>query len=409
MFGSGSIVILAISLAFAFASPILDKKNALMQLHTVDPEITMSPTELIEHWGYPSEMYNVTTEDGYILSVYRIPHGRNETGTPSKKKPVVFFQHGLEGSCTNWLENLPQQSAAYIFADAGFDVWLGNFRGNTYSKTHATLSNKDHAYWQFSWDEMAQYDLPAMINRALEVTGADSLYYVGHSMGTMTAFAKLSEDQVFAKKIKQLHALGPIHTLNNIRGRMKYEAKLTKYLQNIASWFGIDQYLPNSRFTNLIAEYICTNPIGDIFCTHYILQISGPDTHQLNTTRMPVYFGHNPAGTSVQNMAHFGQMVNNGKFQMYDYGSVDNMKHYKQKTPPLYDVTKMETPTALYWGAQDYLADPTDVAALVPLIKNKIATVYLQDFNHMDFIWGLRAPSEIYQLILNSMLTDFDA
>lgn len=78
---------------------------------------------------------------------------------------------------------------------------MGNFRGTTYSNTHTTLSNKDHAYWQFSWDEMGQYDLPAMLYLTLNITGAETLYYVGHSMGTMTAFAKFSQDQTLAKRV----------------------------------------------------------------------------------------------------------------------------------------------------------------------------------------------------------------
>jgi lysosomal acid lipase/cholesteryl ester hydrolase len=35
-----------------------------------------------------------------------------------------------------------------------------------------------------SWDEMGTYDLPAMLNKALEVSGQQRLFYIGHSMGT---------------------------------------------------------------------------------------------------------------------------------------------------------------------------------------------------------------------------------
>jgi lysosomal acid lipase/cholesteryl ester hydrolase len=53
----------------------------------------------------------------------------------------------------------------------------------------------------FSVDEMSIYDLSAMINTALEVSGQESLYYVGHSQGTQIMFARLATDPAFGKKV----------------------------------------------------------------------------------------------------------------------------------------------------------------------------------------------------------------
>ena len=139
------------------------------------------------------------------------------------------------------LSTVPSHLTAYIMADSGYDVWLGNARGNAYSRNHTTLNpdGKDGKFWDFrcvcvcvcvtrvatfllplllihqplwgvwkfsltdvsyiihrnnlcysslqcflcSWDEMGQYDVPAMIDYMLNKTSHTKLYYIGHSMG----------------------------------------------------------------------------------------------------------------------------------------------------------------------------------------------------------------------------------
>lgn len=176
----------------------------------------------------------MTTDDGYILPLYRIPQGKDEVPS-GQPKPVVYLQHGLENTAADWVINLPSESAGFIFADAGFDVWIGNFRGTTYSMRHTTLSPKDHKFWEFSWDEMAKYDLPALINKALEISGASQVYYVAHSMGTMTGFAQFSNDQELAKKIKHFYAMGPVLNMRHVQGPVRFAAPFTKSLSYVAS------------------------------------------------------------------------------------------------------------------------------------------------------------------------------
>jgi hypothetical protein len=39
---------------------------------------------------------------------------------------------------------------AYVLADAGYDVWLGNSRGNSYGVKHVNMTAANPKFWDFS-------------------------------------------------------------------------------------------------------------------------------------------------------------------------------------------------------------------------------------------------------------------
>ena len=72
----------------------------------------------------PSEIDNnvtflqVVTEDGYILTVHRIPQY-------SGHSPPVFLQHGLMSSSADWVLTGPHHALAFLLSDAGNDLTIG--------------------------------------------------------------------------------------------------------------------------------------------------------------------------------------------------------------------------------------------------------------------------------------------
>ena len=140
--------------------------------------------DLVRAAGLRGSQHRVVTADGYLLTVHRV---QSEQRPAARARPVVFLQHGLLCSSADWVIGDRSRAFAFLLADAGFDVWLGNFRGNVYSRQHVRLDPDTEEFWQFSWDQMGEFDLPAMLSFVSAATKVDRLVYVGHSMGT-TAF-----------------------------------------------------------------------------------------------------------------------------------------------------------------------------------------------------------------------------
>uniref|UniRef100_A0A7E4USS0 Abhydro_lipase domain-containing protein n=1 Tax=Panagrellus redivivus TaxID=6233 RepID=A0A7E4USS0_PANRE len=383
--------------------------SLMNQKYVVDPEAEMTVPEIIRRWGYPVESYNAITSDGYILVLHRIPYGKK--GPTGEKRPVVFLQHGLLCTSSVWLINLPEQSLGFMLADAGYDVWLGNMRGNSYSRRHTDPRITPSKYWKFSWADMARKDIPAMIDTVLDISGAENVYYIGHSQGTLTMFSALSEQEELNKKIRGFHAIAPVGTIAHVKGLFRYLGEyMYNELETFTYLFGDQEYLPNTFISRWITELICglssTNPL----CENFLFLVSGPDSHQFNKTRIPVYLAHNPAGTSTRNVLHFCQMVRNKGQLDYDYGEAGNMRIYGQPVPPAFPIEKIRVPMYLYYSDSDWLATAPDVEdyLLKKLNPNYVKeTKRYSDFNHNDFLWGLRAPAEIYAPIMAHIEEDW--
>ncbi|XP_068455364.1 gastric triacylglycerol lipase [Clinocottus analis] len=372
----------------------------------LDPEVHMNITEIIRWWGYPAEEHEVLTEDDYILMLNRIPHGPKQTGSTGSgrsTRPAVLLQHGLLAAGSNWVTNPPASSLGFVLAAAGYDVWIGNSRGNTWSRGHRTLSPDHEDFWRFSYDEMALKDLPAVVEHILKVTGQDQIYYIGHSQGTTIAFIAFSTLPELASKIKLFIGLAPVATVSFTTSAMTKLSDLPDSL--IWDLFGRRDFLPQSHMIKWFAEHVCAKRLLSELCGNLFFILCGFDEKNLNMTRIPVYTEHCPAGTSVQNMVHWAQGVHGGNLSAFDFGAEGNMKHYNQSTPPRYRVQDMKVPTALFSGGHDTLADPKDLALLLTQVSHLVFHQDIAHWDHLDFIWGLDAPQQMFPSILKLLQT----
>lgn len=62
-----------------------------------------------------------------------------------------------------------------MLAHAGYDVWLGNNRGNLHSPNNTRLSphieSQSQEYYNYSFSTLGKHDLPAQIDHVLSATG----------------------------------------------------------------------------------------------------------------------------------------------------------------------------------------------------------------------------------------------
>ena len=147
-------------------------------------------------------------------------------------RPPVLLMHGLMMSSEGWLVGGRDSALPFMLADAGYDVWLGNNRGNKYSQLHLSKHTASDSFWHFSIDDFARYDFPSMIEHILAYTGYSKVAIVAFSQGSAQGFASLSLQPYLNDRVSVFVALSPALA---IRGLAK--SPVTALVQADLSFF----------------------------------------------------------------------------------------------------------------------------------------------------------------------------
>ena len=128
-------------------------------------------------------------------------------------------------------------------------------------------------------------------------------------------------------------------------------------------------------------------------------------------------------------MIHFAQMVQSQQLQKYDFKNDElNRNRYLADKPPLVNLTEIRcvsvmkcsltpfrTPIIAYYGTDDDLSTVDDVEwalgksavifsdydVISDKLPNVVERVKLEGFDHLDFLWGTRAPTYLYSEIID--------
>ena len=107
-----------------------------------------------------------------------------------------------------------------MLANQGYDVWLGNSRGNWHSLRNLYYTTSQREFWQFTWQDMATKDLPAAFEYIANLTG-QKVNYIGHSQGTIIMHAALSlRVQSVVQNIGKVISTGPVAFVGNLTTKL---------------------------------------------------------------------------------------------------------------------------------------------------------------------------------------------
>eukprot|EP01135_Chromosphaera_perkinsii_P011369 Nk52_evm14s2391 gene=Nk52_evmTU14s2391 len=361
------------------------------------PVYDMTTTEMCRFYGYPVEEHIVITEDGYILTLHRIPRGKQRSASmglirsATSDRPAVFIQHGLLQNSEVWVTH--KDSLAFQLADAGYDVWMGNNRGNRYSCKHIKLKTSEYAFWNFSLDEYAMFDVPANLKYVMSKAQKDSVSYVGFSQGTAQAFAAFSTDPELAEKVNLFVALAPAARAKGLNSWF-LKSFLDCAPDSFFLIFGHKAILPSALFwRNITSRSFFVRLIdGSVYL------LFGWDSSSMSIERKKVLYAHLYSYTSVKTIVHWFQIVSGNRFQMYDEDFTGNAVKYHGAAPPLYPVSQMKCPVAMFYGGKDQLPDFEWLMSQLP------RGTYIQkvdDYEHLCFMWADSAPEKVFTKVIS--------
>lgn len=327
---------------------------------------------ILKSWDYDS-LHFTKTEDSWKLALYNYqPKQKN------KLYPIVLC-HGLASNHLFWdLQSeisLPKYLTAY-----GYDIWSVDIRscGNSIYVGDGKRSKKN-----FSFDEMIEGDVPAIINYVLKQTGQEKLIWIGHSMGGMIISSYIARFPDIQNKLESIVLIGSPLDFNYFK-------------ESIFARLGFLQILKKSDFyitSKMITEWF--SPLGVRINTK--LRNMQINAYNMDSKSLLYYVYNAMEDLPTRLISQFLQNIKQG-----NWSTVNNAFSYQSH------LSNIKIPTLLLVGGQDGLA-PLSAARIVydsantqnkQMIVLSKETDFSADYGHGDLIMGKESKKEVFPLLL---------
>ncbi|GMN19941.1 hypothetical protein TIFTF001_049967 [Ficus carica] len=257
-------------------------------------------------------------------------------------------------------------------------------------------------FWNWSWDELVTFDLPAVFDLVYKETG-QKIDYVGHSLGTLIALASFSEGRL-VNQLKSAALLSPIAYLSHMNTALG-AAAARAFVGEITTLFGLAEFNPKGEPVANFLKALCAYPGVD--CYDLLTAVTGHNCC-LNSSTVDLFLKNEPQSTSTKNMVHLAQTVRDGILAKYNYGRTDyNVLHYGEAYPPVYNLSNIphNLPLFISYGGRDALSDARDVDTLLDSLKHhdvdKMTVQFIKEYAHADFIMGVDAKDIVYNAVVS--------
>ncbi|TKY84509.1 hypothetical protein EX895_006410 [Sporisorium graminicola] len=348
------------------------------------------PAYYAEFWGYQCDEHDIVTEGGWILKAHRISDPRRAGGVGY---PVIL-QHGILCNSAHFIVS-EERSMAFWLVDQGFDVWITNIRSN-FKAGHTEYTRSDPRFWAWGLKELA-FDLRDLVDYVTAATGYPQLAYVGHSQGSGSMYLALSPGicPEIGNKLSCFIALCPsVYAGSVLR---KFPFSLLRQFRSRKWWglvFGVREFMPAIGIAQAFLPAFWFGHIAYVIFAF----LFGFHDHNWLSRHKPKIFRTVPVPTSSE-LLYWYMSGFSHRGCIFD----------PRITEPWFPRTF--PPHSLFYGDIDYLVLGKPMVQRIQRYEpnvEMIHTVELQNYEHLDVIFGVDAFRTVFPGIKDTILQTMD-